>query len=266
MNLLISSVKLPEEPKRRESLNVDLLWKTSLSIRLSRPAWYGYMQIINNGDYPGQSSTMFLPMVDMNPNDMICDNSTSHFVAEHAKLYGATPVLIFDHPLWFKETTVVESPEENSDLHPIVLRLGVFHTLISFLSSTGYLMRGTGLQEILEVIFAGNTVTHILTETAAARAIGGHLLVGSILPHFSWGSSLLYLMTMDLGTIGNLYDDLFSGEITLNDVESSLYLQNLQKKLETHKDMLESSYCIARLWLLYMGTIDIMRSFTQSQP
>jgi 5'-3' exonuclease len=263
---------LPEEPKHRESPKVDLLWKTSLSVRLPRPAWSGYMQMVNNGDHPGQSSTMFLPMIDMNPSDMTCVNSTLHFVAEHAKRYGATPVLTFDQPLWFKATQIVESAGEDSDLHPIILRLGGFHALMSFLGSIGHLMRGTGLQDILEVIFAGNTVTHILTGHAVARAIRGHLLVDSVL-HTLLVSSLLGIklslsndnVPLELETIGNLYDDLLSGEITLSDVESSLYLQDLQQKLETHKDMLESSYRTARLWLQYMEMIDIMRSFMRSE-
>ena len=125
----LSNIKyeaLPKEPKHRESCKVDLLWKTSLSVRLPRPAWLGYMQMVNNGDHPGQSSTMFLPMVDLDPSDMTCVNSTLHFVAEHAKGHGATPVFTFDQPLWFKATTIVESTGEDSDLHMIILRLGDF--------------------------------------------------------------------------------------------------------------------------------------------
>ena len=106
---------------------------------------------------------------------------------------------------------------------------------MSFLGSIGHLMRGTGLQEILEVIIAGNTVTHILTGNAVARAICGHLLVDSIL-HTLFLSSLLgiklYLcndsVPWELETIEDLYDGLLSGEITLNDVESSSYMRDLQ--------------------------------------
>lgn len=68
-------------------------------------------------------------------------------------------------------------------------------------------------------------------------------------------------MSLELETIENLYDDLFSAEITLNDAESSLYLQDLKQKFETLKDMLESSYHTSGLWLQYMGMINIMRSF-----
>ncbi|CAI9737304.1 Hypothetical predicted protein [Octopus vulgaris] len=181
--------------------------------------------MLNNGDHPGQSSTMFLPTVDMNSNDMTCVNSTLHFVAEHAKRYGATPEFTFDQLLCFKATTIVENAREDIDQHPIILRLGGFHTLISCLGSIGLLMRRTGLQEILEVIFAGNTVTHTFTGNAVACAIHGHLLIDSAL-HTLLLSSLLGIklplsngsVPLELETIGNICDDLLSSEITLNDV------------------------------------------------
>ena len=39
---------LPQEPKHRGSPKIDLLWKTSLSVWVPRPAWLGYMQMVNN--------------------------------------------------------------------------------------------------------------------------------------------------------------------------------------------------------------------------
>ena len=47
---------------------VNLLWKTYLPLRYTKPAWSGYMQMIYKGNYPGQASVMFLPMIDMNPS------------------------------------------------------------------------------------------------------------------------------------------------------------------------------------------------------
>ena len=52
---------------------------------------------------------------------------------------------------------------------------------MSFLGSIGHLMAGTGLQELLEMIFASNTVTHILSGKAVARAVRGHLLLDTAL-------------------------------------------------------------------------------------
>ena len=59
--------------------NLDVLWKTSLLLRSPRPSWSGTMQMVNRGNYPGQSSVMFLPMIDMNPSDPSCVYSTLRF-------------------------------------------------------------------------------------------------------------------------------------------------------------------------------------------
>ena len=63
----------------------------------------------------------------------------------------------------------------------MLLRLGGFHTEMSFIGSIGHLMAGSGLQELLETIYANNAVTHILTRKAVQRAFRGLLLVDSAL-------------------------------------------------------------------------------------
>jgi len=55
------------------------------------------------------------------------------------------------------------------DLSKIVLRLGGFHTEMSFLGCIGSLMARPRLKVILEMIYAPNAVEHILTSKAIAR-------------------------------------------------------------------------------------------------
>ena len=52
--------------------NLDILWKTSVLFGSPKPAWSGTMQFVHNGEHPAKGSIMFLPMIDMNPSDMIC--------------------------------------------------------------------------------------------------------------------------------------------------------------------------------------------------
>ncbi len=52
---------------------------------------------------------------------------------------------------------------------------------MSFLGSIGHLMAGSGLQEILEQVYASNTVSHMLTGKAISRAARGHMLVDAAL-------------------------------------------------------------------------------------
>ncbi|EDO31725.1 predicted protein [Nematostella vectensis] len=92
-------------------------------------------------------------MIDLNPSDMSCIYSTLKFVCDHAKRYGFAPVLTFDQPLYWKALTIIENEPEDS----------------------------SGLEDVLELIYAKNAVTHMLTGKAISRAIRGHLLVNSAL-------------------------------------------------------------------------------------
>ena len=103
------------------------------------------------------------------------------FVLSQARWYDATPILTFDQPLYWKALTIIQSQPDGSDLKGMVLRLGGFHMQMSFLGSIGHLMAGSGLQELLEVVFAGNAVRHILTGKAISRAVRGHMLVDAAL-------------------------------------------------------------------------------------
>ena len=57
------------------------------------------MQMLHRGEYPGQSSVTFLPMIDLDPNDPSCIYSTLEFVSSQAGKYDVTPVLTFDQPV-----------------------------------------------------------------------------------------------------------------------------------------------------------------------
>lgn len=102
----------------------------------------------------------------MSSSNPICIFTTLEFASEHARRHSVTPIVTFDQPLQWKTL--------DSDLSKIVLRLGGFHTEISFLGCIGSLMAGPGLKVM---IYAPNAVEHILTNKAIARAVHAHLLV-----------------------------------------------------------------------------------------
>ena len=92
-----------------------------------------------------------------------------------------TTVLTFDQPLYWKTLKIIRSQPNDTELNQIVLRLGGFHMQMSFLGSIGHFMAYSGLQELLEVVFAGNMVTHMMTGKAVSRAISDHLLADAAL-------------------------------------------------------------------------------------
>ena len=183
--------------------NLDILWKTSIPFRFSRPSWSGMMQFVQRGKHPGMSSIRFLPIVDMNPSDTTCIYSTLKFLAEHARRHNATPIVTFDQPLWWKALMIIDTEPVYSDLKNIVLRLGGFHLEMSFLRSIVHLMSASGLQYILELVYAPNAVVHMLTCKAIARALRAYLLVDAALNGLMLAGALRVL----LGSQSNSKDE-----------------------------------------------------------
>ncbi|CAC5362573.1 unnamed protein product [Mytilus coruscus] len=155
------------------------------------PSWSGFMQMVQKGEYPGQSAFTFLPMIDMDPSDLSCIYSTLKFICSQAKSYGVKAIVTFDQPLYWKALTIITNESTTSELQSIILRLGGFHSEMSFLGSIGQLMSGSGLNEVLETVYSANAVGH-MTGKAVARAVREHLLVDTTL------NALLVSMTFDI--------------------------------------------------------------------
>ena len=48
----------------------------------------------------------------------------------------------------------------SQDLDKVIVRLGGFHLLMSYLGSIGHIMSGSGLAELWETVYANNSVIH----------------------------------------------------------------------------------------------------------
>ncbi|GFR65223.1 hypothetical protein ElyMa_005525300 [Elysia marginata] len=160
---------------------LDLLWKVSWPLRTPRIGWSGLMQAVSEGSFPGQSTITFLSMIDIQPTNMSFIYSTLLFVSNLAAKYKVKPILTFDQPLWWKAQLILDSEPADSHLRSLILQLGGFHTQMNYLGTIGHLMTGSGLRELLEVVYAPDGVVHMLSGKAVARAARGHLLVDSVL-------------------------------------------------------------------------------------
>ncbi|WAR13570.1 hypothetical protein MAR_027750 [Mya arenaria] len=167
-----------------QTQNLEQLVDISRPLKTQCPSWSGFMQTTQTGRHPGKSTVLFLPMIDLNPSDLTCIYSTLDFVATQAKKLSVSPIVIFDQPLYWKAVQMVMNEPENSTIKAMVIRLGGFHIQMSFLGCIGHLMQNSGLQELIETVYAPNTVTHMLSGKAVSRAVRGHILVDSALKSF----------------------------------------------------------------------------------
>lgn len=87
----------------------------------------------------------------------------------------------FDQPLYQKARYILSFTDLQNDKFGLskvmVVRLGGFHMLVSFLGSIGFIMDGSGLKEAFHAIFAEK----ILSGHVYSRAVRGHSLVQTVL-------------------------------------------------------------------------------------
>ena len=168
---------------------------------------------------------------------------------------------------------------------------------MSFLGSIGHLMAGSELQELLEVVFAGNTVRHMLTGKAISRAVRGHMLVdaalNSILVAKAYNIPLptketyepkqatastdpendedetdqqkqdTVDVTSDISEAKDLYEKAMLSTLSLDEVCSADVLVRINGKLDGLKQAMTTR--TAMLWLQYLDMVSILQRFIRAE-
>ncbi|GBM15552.1 hypothetical protein AVEN_8931-1 [Araneus ventricosus] len=147
-------------------------------------------------------------------------------------------IVTFDQPLYSKAREIVAAAPQECDLSKIVIKLGGFHLLSSFIGAIGYIMQGSGIKEVLSLICAPNSLDKMLTGHAYARA---HTLLHRTLATIS--KELVIDDDMD-ANLQNTIEDVKNNTISYNDIgnrdektEALLYQCNkkLKKKIKKRK-------------------------------
>ncbi|KAK3105425.1 hypothetical protein FSP39_024991 [Pinctada imbricata] len=241
--------------------------------------------MIHKAEHPGESSMHFFPMIDLEPGDMSCVYSTLIFVCKEAEKYSKCPIITFDQPLYWKALLIIRHEMEDSTLSKIVLRLGGFHLQMSFLGSTGFLMSGSGLEELLGTTYAPNAVKHMLSGKAVSRAVRGHFLVESALNSMlvrkvfvqedgisdTTESPVSDAEVCSLGTIHNdlktafkIYEDLITGKANLDCVIDDNVFERIHTAMSKYE--IEVSECkTARMWFTYLRMVSLLHSFIRAE-
>jgi len=120
---------------------------------------------------------LFLPFIYQVASNYNTIYTTLKYALDNRKRYGHACIVTFDQPLYIKAREIVAASPNTSELSKIVVRLGGFHLLMSFLGSIGYIMDGSDLKEVLSVIYARHSTEKILNGHAYARAIRAHTLL-----------------------------------------------------------------------------------------
>ena len=143
------------------------------------------MQVVVTGDAFKTSSFQILPFINIDPTKPDSIYSALCFTQDQAvRQYGRsneTPKLLvavtFDQPLYAKADDIHLANHKELDI--VFIRLGGFHLVMSYLGGVGFIMKGSGIEEILSTVYATKAVDHMMSGRAYARALRGHFLVSA---------------------------------------------------------------------------------------
>ncbi|KAJ8893497.1 hypothetical protein PR048_006095 [Dryococelus australis] len=188
---------------------------------------------IQERDIQEKLISVLLPMIDHNPSDLSCMYSTLLCVCSEASRCRKKAIVTFDQPLYWKCQIIINSEPTDSPLKYLILLLGGFHVRVSFLSSIGNIMEGSGFGK------------------AVSRAIRAHFMMGLA----------LNLLALCEAHGFNIDDENIEDKILVFQCAEVLYEEI--KTVETWKNSVNSR--TPHLWFQYMEIVSILRSFLMAE-
>ncbi|KYN11020.1 hypothetical protein ALC57_16838 [Trachymyrmex cornetzi] len=136
--------------------NADFMWllgKFTLPEKI--PGWNGFMGKLTEQLSFNLSRICPLPFVNSPPSDA----NTIFTVLKHAATLSLSlnihkVFVTFDLPLYQKAVQIIYSCPNDNSLKTIMPCLGGFHLLMSYLGAIGFIMAGSGLNEIFSLCYA----------------------------------------------------------------------------------------------------------------
>lgn len=244
----------------------DALWFYGKWKNASLPAWNGFIErLTNNYTNYSKSQISFLPFIHQPASNYNTIYTTLLCALENAKRYGHTVCIVtFDQPLYAKAREIVSAAPDGSEVSKIIIRLGGFHLLMSYLGAIGQIMQGSGIKEVLAEIYAVKSLEKMLNGHAYARAVRAHTLLQLTLAIIILKEvDIDYIMDVDLIiNIENILNNTFS----YNDIEtdheiSGALLNKLNEKLKNYEERGPT----AKLWIQYFHMVSIAKEFSRAE-
>ncbi|KAF4527646.1 hypothetical protein B566_EDAN010870, partial [Ephemera danica] len=230
------------------------------------PSYSGFMQIVTKNQIEYDTSKiLFLPFINLSATDPHAIYTALIFAERQCKnLNQSSCFVTFDQPLFVKAMDITTASAKVNELRSVVVRLGGFHLLMAFLGAIGYLMDGSGLQELWCTVYAPNSVTHMLSGKAVARALRAHFLTLAALT--SMVASYIDISQETRTNIKLLYEKLMNSH-TSSDVDDTEIdeLNLIQSKIEQYLSTRGCTHRTTKLWFLYMQLITIIKLFIRAE-
>lgn len=263
-NLILEKLDTPTELKSsKEQADLNHFWML-LKFRsdFNFMGWNGYMQFLTKDKKEFEVSYInFLPFINAPPSNLSTLYTALKTCIEHSiKSNLKSCIVTFDQQLYIKALDICFAEELTDSDISIVLVLGGFHLLMSFLGCLGFIMAGSGLKDILVTIYAENSVEHILNGHAYVRAVRAHSLV-----QLALFKIMILKFTEEDSEFRNLIScegyDLLSSIDNFDEVKSNPLFEDFVKSFSIKLNELQNKGNTCKLWVLYFKMVDLVKDF-----
>ncbi|XP_028418322.1 uncharacterized protein LOC114543611 [Dendronephthya gigantea] len=263
-------VENPAKIRQLQSANpvhsfLDFLWMSGSWLSPPKnPSWSGYMELVTKGIINYQTSKVItLPFVNLPPSSLDAIYTVLKFAANECEKYGQqTCFVTFDQPLYVKAVDMVAASSSGSELSSVIVRLGGFHLLMSFMGAVGYIMGGSGLKELWSLIYAVDSVEKMLNGHAYARALRAHFLTQLALIIVILRNAEIDDLTIE--QIVCLHESVMDNSTSHVDASKSPALNRVIEKIEAVQLSASNESRTAALWVQYIKVM-LMRDFIRAE-
>ncbi|XP_063389678.1 uncharacterized protein LOC134675401 [Cydia fagiglandana] len=228
----------------------DALWlfgKSEPSLNI--PGWENFISKMPKEKEHQVSEIRPLPVIESPPTR----DAISTALKEAQKKTKGTCLVTFDQPMYQIAQKIVTNP--GSLMLDVVLKLGGFDLIKSFLGVIGFIMSGSGLKELWCTIYAAEHIEKMMTGHAFARAIRAHFLTRS---------ALFNIITKD-------FDLTPEERLEIEGILEGHYIteyenqKNYQEPLAITLELLEKRGPTAQLWVQYFRMTTLVAQFIEAE-
>lgn len=253
--------EMPEviSDSKKSATILDTLWLLGSKYSFpNKSSWAGYMSTQAHDAEYKVSSIVPLPFINLEPSNLTTIYTALVFAAEKCQRYKKPCIVTFDQPLFLKAVDIVEASNPNSILSNVIVRLGGFHTLMSFLGSIGHIMTGSGLEDLWRTIYAKNTVPHMISGHAYARALRGHFLTHEVL-------GIMLLSDLLLGDDEIEEIRCAFEERSADSKSSNELIEGLLNKINSRLEEVSKTSQTGRLWINYWNLVNVVKLYVRAE-
>ena len=262
----VTSTQIIEEAWKK-----NLLWllaRVNSSENQTISSWTGFNILVRNKhvvakDSVGYLSTINAPATDMYTVYQVLTKSLQ--IKETLRLQSI--VVVFDQALYAKATEI--KWKHSAQFSAIVLRMGVFHTICTFLAVIGKGFQDAGLRDVCveSGVIADGSAAGVLEGRGYNRAIRFHKLMFEALNRLAWNGFQRWIEERHEDK-KPLVDDIMKGlkqlidstcEPEFKDVMSSPLFEEVSQLFLSYSNHLRhSNGKLSKLWMSYVDIVEAL--------